>query len=216
MAISPTTPAYVAYYRVSTDRQGVSGLGLAAQRDAVSRFVVTGQLVAEFTEVESGHQRNRPQLAAALAECRQQRATLVIAKLDRLARNVHFISGLMESRVDFICCDNPHANKTMLQMMAVFAEHEREMISQRTKAALAEAKRRGTKLGNPRLEEARQLAMTANRRPVAPDVLKLMQDLQAQGKTLREIAGQLNRLHIRTDRGNQWYASTVRSQLSCL
>jgi len=116
---------FIAYYRVSNDRQGASGLGLEAQRAAVLRHIATGQLAAEYTEVESGEQHtNRPQLLAALQECRRRKATLVIAKLDRLGRNVAFISALMESGADFVCCDNPHANRLMLHMLAPFAEHE--------------------------------------------------------------------------------------------
>ena len=150
---------FVAYYRVSTDRQGASGLGLDAQRQAVACQVNGGQLVAEFTEIESGRRHtNRPQLLAALEECRKRRATLLIARLDRLARNVAFIANLMESSADFIACDMPQANRLTIHILAAVAEHEREMISQRTKAALAEAKRRGTILGNPRIEGARALA----------------------------------------------------------
>ena len=134
--------AYVAYYRVSTQRQGQSGLGLDAQRQAVSRYVNGGQLVAEFTEVESGKRStNRPQLQAALEECKRRHAVLLIAKLDRLARNVHFISGLMEAGVEFIAADMPFANKLTVHVMAAMAEWEREQISQRTKDALATAKR---------------------------------------------------------------------------
>src|ERR1700732_1524835 len=141
---------FIAYYRVSTGRQGASGLGLEAQRAAVYRHIGAGQLAAEYTEVESGKKHtNRPQLLTALQECRRKKATLVIAKLDRLGRNVAFISALMESGADFVCCDNPHANRLMLHMLAAFAAHEREQISQRTKAALAAAKARGVKLGNP-------------------------------------------------------------------
>ena len=207
--------AYVAYFRVFTDSQGASGWGLDAQRLAVFKFVVTGQLLAEFTEIESGRRHtNRPQLAAAIAECRRQRATLVIAKLDRLARNVHFISGLMESGVDFVAVDMPTANRLTIHILAAVAKHEREIISQKTKAALAEAKRRGTQLGNPRIEEARRFAAVVNRTPIASDALQLMRDLKAKGKPLREIASQLNRLNIRTGRGNSWYASTVRKALA--
>ncbi len=113
---------FVAYYRVSTDRQGASGLGLEAQRSAVFRHIESGQLITEYTEVESGKQhKNRPQLLAALQECRRKKATLVIAKLDRLGRNVAFISALMDSAADFVCCDNPHANRLMLHMLAAFA-----------------------------------------------------------------------------------------------
>jgi DNA invertase Pin-like site-specific DNA recombinase len=139
----------VAYYRVSTQRQGHSGLGLQAQRKAVQDHLrLTGaELLAEFTEVESGTRKARPQLAEALALCRKERATLVIAKLDRLARNVHFISGLLESRVDFLCCDMPEADRTFLQIATVFAEWEARRISERTRGALAAAKVRGTLLG---------------------------------------------------------------------
>jgi DNA invertase Pin-like site-specific DNA recombinase len=208
-------PDFVAYYRVSTDQQGSSGLGMDAQRFAVSRHVGDSKLLAEYVEVESGKRHdNRPQLLSALADCRKRRATLVIAKLDRLARNVHFITGLMESKVDFICCDNPHANKTMLQMLAVFAEHERDQISQRTKAALAEAKRRGTKLGNPRIADAQKKAQQTHhaRRP-ASEVLALIVNWRQQGWVLRRIADELNRLGIRPSRGKQWYGSSVRNCL---
>ena len=163
---------FIAYYRVSTDRQGASGLGLAAQREAVARFIGTGPLVAEYTEIESGKQHaNRPQLLTALAECRKRRAVLLIARLDRLARNVAFIANLMESGVDFVAVDMPQATRLTIHILAAVAEHEREMISTRTKAALAEAKRRGTRLGNPSLEEARARALAAHhaRRP-APEV----------------------------------------------
>jgi DNA invertase Pin-like site-specific DNA recombinase len=140
---------FVAYYRVSTDRQGRSGLGLEAQREAVMRHVAShdGKLIADFCEIESGKRSDRPQLAAAIAAAKKAKATLIIAKLDRLARNVHFISGLMESGVDFVAADNPHANKLMVHLLAAFAEHEREQISQRTKDALAAAKLRGIRLG---------------------------------------------------------------------
>jgi DNA invertase Pin-like site-specific DNA recombinase len=140
---------FVAYYRVSTDRQGRSGLGLEAQREAVMRHLAShaGELRGEFCEIESGKRTDRPQLASAIAAAKKAKATLIIAKLDRLARNVHFISGLMESGVDFVAADNPHANKLMVHLLAAFAEHEREQISQRTKDALAAAKARGARLG---------------------------------------------------------------------
>jgi DNA invertase Pin-like site-specific DNA recombinase len=206
---------FIAYYRVSTDRQGASGLGLEAQRDTVTRFIATGQLVAEYTEIESGKKHtNRPQLLAALQECRKRRATLIIAKLDRLGRNVAFISALMESGAEFVCCDNPHANRLMLHMLAAFAEHEREQISQRTKAALKAAKARGVKLGNPRPFDALQkaLAVHYSRRP-APEIMRLMQSLQQQGMTYLEIARELNRLNIKTGRGCQWHDNTVKRVL---
>lgn len=132
---------YIAYYRVSTTRQGQSGLGLEAQQQAVKQYLNGGnwQILAEFTEIESGKRNDRPKLAEAIALCKRLQATLVIAKLDRLARNVHFISGLMESGVEFVAVDNPNANRLMLHMLAAFAEHEREQISRRTKDALAAA-----------------------------------------------------------------------------
>ncbi len=207
---------FVAYYRVSTDRQRASGLGLEAQRDAVARHVGMGQIIAEYTETESGKSHiNRPQLAAALRACRKHRAVLVIAKLDRLGRNVAFISALMESSVDFVCCDNPHATRLLLHMLAAFAEHEREMISERTKVALAAAKARGVRLGNPRLEDARVQARASHhaRRP-APEVLSLIRDWRAEGATLREIADRLNRLNIRPARGRAWYGSSVNNQIA--
>jgi len=207
---------FVAYYRVSTDRQRSSGLGLEAQREAVARHVGAGQIIAEYTETESGKgHTNRPQLAAALAACRKHRAVLVIAKLDRLGRNVAFISALMESSVDFVCCDNPHATPLLLHMLAAFAEHERGQISERTKAALAAAKARGIKLGNPRLAEARQKATAAHHatRP-ASEVLTLMREMKAQGASLRTIAARLNGLNIRPARGRAWYASSVKDQLA--
>ena len=139
-------PKFVAYYRVSTDRQGQSGLGLEAQREAVARHIGQSDLVAEFTEVESGRKNDRIQLAHALSLAKRTKAVLVIAKLDRLARNVHFISGLLESGVPFVCADMPEADRTFLQMMAVFAEYEAKRISERTTQALAALKRQGKTL----------------------------------------------------------------------
>jgi DNA invertase Pin-like site-specific DNA recombinase len=207
--------SFIAYYRVSTDRQGASGLGLEAQRAAVLRHIAPGQLAADYTEVESGKKHtNRPQLLAALQECRRKKATLVIAKLDRLGRNVAFISALMESGADFVCCDNPHANRLMLHMLAAFAEHEREQISQRTKAALAAAKARGVKLGNPRPLEALEIARAVHiaRRP-AREVLNIMRSLEGQGMSYRAIARELNRLNIRTGSGCAWHGVTVKAAL---
>jgi DNA invertase Pin-like site-specific DNA recombinase len=206
---------FVAYYRVSTDKQGAAGLGMDAQREAVNRFIgQRGRIGSEYIEVESGRKVNRPRLKAALEECRDRQATLVIAKLDRLARNVHFISGLMESNVDFVAVDMPEANRLTIHVLAAVAEHEREMISQRTKAALDQAKARGTILGNPRAAEAAILARAAIvlQRPPAK-VVALMQERRASGASLREIAAELNQLGIRTPRGKSWYASTVRQQL---
>jgi DNA invertase Pin-like site-specific DNA recombinase len=206
---------FVAYYRVSTDRQGSSGLGLDAQRTAVLRHVQDGKLTTEYTEVESGKKHtNRPQLLAALTECRKRRAILVIAKLDRLGRNVAFISALMESAVEFVCCDNPFANRLMLHMLAAFAEHEAAQISLRTRVALAAAKARGVRLGNPRWVEALQAAqrVSQSRKP-GSEVVAMMQGFRAQGLSYRAIARELNRLNVKTYRGCAWFGVTVKATL---
>jgi len=142
---------FVSYYRVSTDKQGKSGLGLDAQRRAVQQYLNGGtwSLIGEFTEIESGKRNERPELAKALAACKRQKAKLVIAKLDRLSRNLAFIATLMDSGVEFIAVDNPHANKLTVHILAAVAQHEREVIAQRTKDALQAAKARGVVLGNP-------------------------------------------------------------------
>ena len=144
----------VAYYRVSTRKQGESGLGLEAQQLCVGDFARYGQhaVIAAYQEIETGKRSDRPELARAIAHARRAKATLVIAKLDRLARNVHFLSGLMESRIEFVCCDNPHANRLTLHILAAVAEDEARRISERTKAALAAYKARGGKLGTPSIE----------------------------------------------------------------
>ena len=209
--MNPLSPI-VTYLRVSTDRQGQSGLGLEAQRAAVAPYVEAGWPLGEFVEVESGRKDDRPQLAAALALCRQHNARLVIAKLDRLARSVALISGLMESGVEFVAADMPEANRFMLHIMAAVAEHEREMISQRTKAALAAAKARGTRLGNPRPDTARMRAVVAERvanfrAGVLPSILLL----QAEGRSLRAIAAELNAKGIKAPRGGTWHPTSVRT-----
>ena len=147
-----TNGKFVAYYRVSTQKQGRSGLGLEAQRHAVAEFLNGGdwKIVGEFTEVESGKRSDRPELARALAMCRLHGARLVIAKLDRLSRNAHFLFGLQEAGVDFVAADTPHANRLTVGIMAIVADEERRMISARTKAAMAAAKARGVQLGGDR------------------------------------------------------------------
>jgi len=146
----------VTYYRVSTDKQGLRGLGMDAQRAAVKAFLGDDwELVAEFAEVESGKRKDRPELDRAVAECKRHKAKLVIAKLDRLSRDAAFLLNLRDAGVDFICRDMPQADRFTIGLFALLAEREREIISQRTKAALAEAKKRGTVLGNPRLADAR-------------------------------------------------------------
>lgn len=203
----------VAYYRVSTARRGQSGLGLEAQRSAVAAFVSgRGELSAEFTEIESGRKNDRPQLAAALDLCRRRRAVLVIAKLDRLARNVAFVARLMESGAEFVAVDNPHANKLMVHMLAAFAEHERDQISARTIAALAAAKARGVRLGNPNPVPAAALGRAVLADAAAPARVKALpraRELKAAGATLRAIASALSAEGIPTLRGGSWGPSSV-------
>lgn len=210
---------YVAYYRVSTKRQGESGLGLDAQKQSISGFLRTpDNLINGFVEVESGSRNDRPQLLAAIECCRQHGATLIIAKLDRLARNVAFVSSLMETGVDFVAVDMPTANRLTVHILAAVAEHEREMISQRTIAALAVAKARGVRLGNPGgntidLQKARS-QMINNADTHASNVMPLIAEIQRAGLfTYREIAKALNVRGIRSARGGQWHPGTVRNIL---
>lgn len=207
------TTKVIAYYRVSTDRQGQSGLGLDAQRNAVINHITNNsELIAEFTEVESGKKNDRPQLEAALIACKKQKARLIIAKLDRLARNVAFIANLMESGVEFVAVDNPHANKLMLHMLAAFAEHEREQISRRTKEALAAAKARGTKLGNPCPTNSLlrgRATIRENTSVLLARIKPIITELHDQGLSSRSIAKELNQRGIPTARGKQWQSGTV-------
>jgi DNA invertase Pin-like site-specific DNA recombinase len=201
---------WISYLRVSTDRQGQSGLGLEAQRKAVLDFLKGGQwkLADEFVEVESGKRSDRPQLAAALAACKRLKARLVVAKLDRLARNVAFISRLMESSVEFVAADMPFANKLTIHILAAVAEHEREAISARTKAALAAAEARGVKLGGPKLRQAQRRGIASNKAKAdrfATNVLPVTEQIKATGVTsLRAISRALSARGIATARGGVW------------
>jgi DNA invertase Pin-like site-specific DNA recombinase len=216
---TPHTGKFVAYYRVSTQRQGRSGLGLEAQQTAVRDYLNGGdwRLVAEVTEVESGKRSDRPKLAEALKLCRLHGATLIIAKLDRLARNVAFISNLMESGVEFHAVDLPQANRLTVHLMAAFAEHEAKMISERTKAALAAAKKHGVKLGGDRgatvtaaMRKAGTAALQARARARATDLAPIIKDLQAGGATtLQALADGLNERGIPAARGGQWSTPQV-------
>jgi len=191
-----TQTKYIAYYRVSTVRQGQSGLGLDAQQQATAHYNV----VREFTDVESGTKSDRPQLQAALKACESTGATLLIAKLDRLARNVLFISKLMESGVEFVCCDTPQANKLTLHLMAAFAEHEAKAISERTKNALASAKRRGKKLGGKRAGAGRKVGSKGT--PPPASLVTQVKQLRVQGLTFSQIAKNVNSQGWVTSRGN--------------
>jgi DNA invertase Pin-like site-specific DNA recombinase len=208
----------IPYYRVSTERQGYSGLGLDAQTKAIRDYARANglKLLKEFTEVESGRNSKRPVLAKALAECKKEDAILLIAKLDRLGRNVVFISTLMESKVKFIAVDNPYANDLMLHIMAAFAEHEHRAISTRTKEALKAAKRRGVKLG----EFGKNVLSKRNRKKseaFAKKMTPIIKKLKEQGyETVREIADELNKRRIATYSGKdaRWHVATVHNLLA--
>lgn len=215
---------YVAYLRVSTDRQGKSGLGLEAQQEAITSFLRPDDRLLEppFVEVESGKHNDRPKLAEAVERCRQTGATLLIAKLDRLARNVAFIANLMESGVPFVAVDMPEANRLTIHILAAVAEHEREMISQRTKAALQAAKARGIRLGGDRgyrPSEAPDRALAAAGRRASADraahaILPVIQELRDEGHTsLNALASRLNALGHVTPRGGRWTATAVKRAL---
>lgn len=213
----------VAYFRVSTKQQGESGLGLEGQASAVEAFAKQSgkTIVVRYTEVETGKRADRPELVKALAHARRAKATLVVAKLDRLARNVAFTSALVRAGVDFLCCDNPHANKLTIHILAAVAEDEAERISARTKAALAAAKARGTLLGSARpghwdgKEDVRAAALTKARaaagkaitekaREAYTDLQPLMMEMRDKGLSLQAIADELNTQGHTTRRGRPW------------
>jgi DNA invertase Pin-like site-specific DNA recombinase len=215
------TGRFVAYYRVSTAKQGVSGLGLSAQKEAVTQYLTGGrwELLAEVTEIESGKRNDRPKLIEALRLCRVHGAKLIIAKLDRLARNVNFISNLMEAKVDFTAVDFPEANRLTIHILAAVAEHEAAMISQRTKAALAASKKRlGGDRGN-RLKIATQaskgnkvsiMVRSAKAAKWAADICPVIDQAKADGAvSLQDIANVLNTRGIPTARGCEWSAVQV-------
>jgi DNA invertase Pin-like site-specific DNA recombinase len=215
----------VAYIRVSTSNQGRSGLGIEAQRDALARFARGEgfEIIAEFVEVETGKGSDaldrRPQLAAALAKARSLRCPVMVAKLDRLSRDVHFISGLMTHRVAFLVSElGPDVDPFVLHLYAALAEKERALISGRTKAALAAAKAKGVKLGNPQLEDARGHAVAAVKAEAdraAGNVLPIIAEIRKSGATtLRAIAEALNARGVPTRRGGRWHAMSVRNVLA--
>ena len=211
---------YVAYYRVSTQRQGRSGLGLDAQRRSVADFLSAhgGTLQAEFAEIQSGSDDARPKLAEALKLCRLTHTTLLIAKLDRLSRNAAFLLQLQGASVRIVAADMPDMNEQMVGIMAVIAQGERKAISERTRAALKAAKARGVKLGNPRLRPgtaatARAASAAASRlaKKRAEDLRDAVEDAHRRGRTsLRAVAAHLNGLGFPTPRGSQWEATSVK------
>jgi DNA invertase Pin-like site-specific DNA recombinase len=217
---------FIAYYRVSTDKQGQSGLGLEAQRAAVMAYLNGGNwmLLEEFTEVESGKRAdNRPQLAEAMHQARLTGATLVIAKLGRLSRDAAFLLSLRDAGVDFVAADMPNANRLTVGIMALVAEQEREMISARTKAALAAAKARGVKLGGDRggraPVDAAAKAAEARRKAAdefASNVAPMMREMREIGASLHQIAATMASKGIRTPRGGAWTATAVKNVLARL
>jgi len=216
---------FVAYYRVSTKKQGISGLGLDAQKSLVLNYVNTrqnGKLTHEFVEVESGKNNEREKLQAALHHCKMTGSTLVVSKLDRLSRDLEFIAALMKSdNVDFVVAELPEANSLTLHILACLAQYERQLISERTKQALKAAKAKGVILGNPRLDEFRPTDTTAAREQFLENGKNFHKSLllsikQAQGEghvSYSSIARRLNELGIKSRRGGKIYPSTVRRLL---
>ena len=220
-----TTRPLITYIRVSTSQQDRSGLGIDAQRDALARFAQAEafEIVREFVEVETGKGADaldrRPQLAAALAEARKRRCSVAVAKLDRLSRDVHFISGLMAHRVPFLVAElGPDVDPFILHLFAALAEKERALISERTKRALRAAKARGVVLGGPKLPQARVAAQASIKAAAdhnAYNVLPIINEIRKAGAhTLRDIADALNARGINTPRGGQWHATSVKNALA--
>lgn len=221
---------YVAYYRVSTQKQGASGLGLEAQKASVTQYLAGREVIQldEFIEIESGKREDRIELQKALRRCRLTGATLVIAKLDRLSRNIEFIAKLQSSKVEFTCVDMPEANTLTIGMMAVLAQYEREMISERTKAGLQAAKARGQILGNPRIDECRctdTTAATKARQSQSAahnaDIVALIGEFEATADrvlTVDELVDELNGAGYKTIRGCEFtriqvYRARAQTQL---
>ena len=212
---------YVAYLRVSTQKQGYSGLGLEAQRDIIRNFLYDKNPIAEFLEVESGRKtdKGRPKLKEALEICRKTGAKLIVAKLDRLARNVSFLSQLLESDVDIVFCDFSQANKMVLHILAAISQYEAELIATRTKQALAAKKAKGCTLGNPehligKLDEAVAKSVETNKRkaeenPNNKRAAAMLKVLAKEGRTLQEMADYLNEQGFTTSKGYRFSRSSV-------
>lgn len=207
---------YVAYYRVSTQKQGVSGLGLEVQKQSVKQYVNSGDLAKEFIEIESGKNNDRKQLHNAIEFCRQHNCTLVIAKLDRLSRNAAFIFTLRDAGVQFVCCDMPDANPLTIGIFAVLAQHERELISKRTKDALNIAKERGVKLGSPnnltyedRLKGAQIRKQKARNNEAIERAFYVISTLRKSGNSYGSIAKILNENSFKTARGGVFTTTQV-------
>lgn len=210
---------YVAYLRVSTQKQGYSGLGLEAQREIIQKYLCGKNPIAEYVEIESGRKKDRPKLKEALTLCRKDGATLIVAKLDRLARSVSFLSNLLESGVEILFCDFPQANKMMLHILSAISQYEAELIATRTKSALKAKKARGYKLGNPehlldKHEQAIQNSIKtckekADNNPNNKRAVAILRTLVKEKHTLQEIADVLNKEGFVTSQGCSFSKSTV-------
>ncbi len=215
---------FVVYYRVSTDKQGKSGLGLEAQETTVMHHLNGGdhEIVGEYTEVESGSKDNRPELMKAIRDCRLKNARLIVAKLDRLSRDLGFITTLQKSGIKFTIAEMPDATELTIHIYAAMAQHERKLISQRTKDALARAKANGKQLGNPCLQRGERIpgsGIPDNANAVrvskadafAKEIYGVIREMgDAKGRSLREIAEGLNKAGYRTARGGEWHANSVK------
>ncbi len=213
---------YVCYYRVSTHQQGISGLGLEAQRQSVRDYVekVQGGVLDELTEIESGKRSDRPVLNQAIQKCRETGATLLVAKLCRLSRDLHFITTLQQSKVNFLAVDNPHATPFLIHILVAVAEYERTMISTRTKAALDAARRRGVKLGSPCIQNAVSKAIEVRKRQCQQRYsqwIPIIRELQGQGiYKLSDLAEGMNRRGFKTTRGNRFSPTQIHRLLRFL
>lgn len=213
--------SFIAYYRVSTQRQGISGLGLDAQRNSVLSFIGDRSLLSEFKDIESGKNDNRPELLKAIEMTKQSGSILVIAKLDRLSRNLNFITLLQSNKVKFVCCDLPDANELTINIIGAIAQNERKLISDRTKSALSELKKRGVKLGSPenltkqaRKKGSLKMKENATLNPNNIKAKKVIQLLNENGMSLREITKELNESGFKTSTNCQFHPEQVRRLLN--
>jgi len=221
---------FVIYLRVSTAEQGKSGLGLAAQRKTVENYLNGNgyEIVGEFTEIESGGKNNRPELQKAITACKLKKARLIVSKLDRLSRDLHFISELQESKVSFVVAEMPDATELTIHIYAALAQHERKVIGQRTKDALAALKAKGKRLGNPCLQRGERVpgsgitpqankARTSKANDYAADMATVIAEAKALGhSSLRKIATFLNESGYKTSKGGDWHPTSISRVIKCI